>query len=175
MEKKTEMVEIVPYTDEWKEQFEKISAMVKSYIGDLIIKIEHVGSTSVEGLDAKPILDVDAVIENYDVFPEIVRRLEKQGYKYQGNLDVEGREVFHRMHPDGFRYNLYVCPKDGKGFLEHIAFRDYLRANDDVKKEYEALKYRLSKEFPDDIEKYAEAKTEFVRNILNKTLYHKKS
>lgn len=106
MAKRTGMVEIVPYNSEWKEQFEKISAMVINYIGDLIIKIEHVGSTSVEGLDAKPILDVDVVIDNYDVFPEIVERLEKQGYKYKGNLDVEGREVFHRMYPDGFSYNL---------------------------------------------------------------------
>jgi GrpB-like predicted nucleotidyltransferase (UPF0157 family) len=166
-------IEVVPYSTEWKSEFEKIKIMLNSFIGDLIIKIEHVGSTSVEGLFAKPILDIDVVISNNDKLPDIIKRLAKEGYKYKGNLDVEGREVFCRTFKDDFmKYNLYVCPKNGKGYLEHIAFRDYLRANETARYEYGALKCKLAETYRFDIDSYWKAKTNFIRDILNITIYN---
>jgi GrpB-like predicted nucleotidyltransferase (UPF0157 family) len=172
MPEKTKVVEIVPYDQEWKKEFEKIRNMINSYIGDLILKIEHVGSTSVEGLMAKPIIDIDVVIDSYDLLPNIIERLEKEGYEHEGNLGIEGREAFKRTYDDEFMdYHLYVCPKDGKGYLEHIAFRDYLRKNKKAKKEYGDLKYRLAKIYRNDVDSYCNKKTEFIENILNKTIY----
>ncbi|MDZ5610285.1 GrpB family protein, partial [Bacillus pseudomycoides] len=144
MAEKTRIIEIMPYNPEWKMEFKKIKKMVEGYIGDLILRIEHVGSTSIEGLAAKPIIDIDVVIDNYGIFPVIIQRLEKEGYQHQGNLGVEGREAFQRNNEDNLmKYHLYVCPKDAKGYLEHIALRDYLSANEAARKESEELKYRL--------------------------------
>lgn len=172
MPEPTRVIEVVPYEPEWKIEFEKIKDMINSYIDDLIITIEHVGSTSIEGLSAKPIIDLDVVMDSYDVLPSIIQRLEKVGYEYEGNFGTEGREAFKRPHEDGLmKYHLYVCPKDGKGYLEHIAFRDYLRENRTARKEYEALKIGLAKKYKYDIDSYSDRKTEFVRGILSKTIY----
>ena len=69
------------------------------------------------------------------------------------------------------KYHLYVCPKDGKGYLEHIAFRDYLRSNEAARKEYGSLKDKLAEQHRHDIDSYCDGKTEFVTTILRQTLY----
>jgi GrpB-like predicted nucleotidyltransferase (UPF0157 family) len=169
------IVRVVPYDPEWKSEFLKIKAMIVDCVGDLVISVDHVGSTAIEGLAAKPILDIDVVIDSYDVFPAIRDRLSKIGFEHVGNLDVEGREVFKRIFMDDFMpynlddfmpYNLYVCPKNGKGYLEHIAFRDYLRDHSEALKAYEELKMKLAKQFRTDITGYANAKHDFIQNIL---------
>jgi GrpB-like predicted nucleotidyltransferase (UPF0157 family) len=172
MDKIRKKVEIVPYNPQWKIEFNNIKEMISTYIGDLIISIEHVGSTSIEGLSAKPIIDLDVVIEDNAVLPKIIERLKKFGFEHEGNLGVEGREAFRRTYEDGhMKYHLYVCPKDGKGFLEHIAFRDYLRTHEEPRKEYEELKIRLAETYRNNIDQYILNKKEFVESILNKTLY----
>ena len=143
------IVRVVPYDPEWKNEFLKIKAMIVDCVGDLIISVDHVGSTAIEGLASKPILS-------------------KIGFEYVENLDVEGKEVFKRIFTDDFMpYNLYVCPKNGKGYLEHIAFRDYLRNHSEVMKTYEELKLELAKQFRTDINGYANAKHDFIQNILD--------
>lgn len=171
MPDKTRVIEVVPYNPEWKKEFEKIKAMINNYIGDLILAIEHVGSTSIDGLAAKPIIDLDVVIESFNVLPTIIERLAKVGFEHEGNLGIEGREAFKRIFNDGFmKYHLYVCPKDGKEYLQHIAFRDYLRINESARKEYEELKLKLADTFRYDADNYCNHKTEFVRKILDKTI-----
>ena len=109
----------------------------------------------VEGLASKPIIDIDVVIDSYDVFPAVKDRLSKIGFEQEGNLGVEGREAFKRTFVDGLMpYHLYVCPKDGKGYLEHIVFRDYLRNHPEAVKAYGELKMRLSEQFRTDITAY---------------------
>lgn len=171
MAERTAIIEIVPYDPQWKTAFEKLKEMIISYIGDLIIRVEHVGSTSVEGLAAKPVIDLDVVIDNYDVLPAIIKRLEDQGYEYQGNMGIEGREAFQRKFQDEhMKYHLYVCPKDGQGYLEHIALRDYLRENELARNEYQQLKIKLAEQHRFDIDSYCENKTTFITDILKKTL-----
>jgi GrpB-like predicted nucleotidyltransferase (UPF0157 family) len=168
---KTKVVEVVPYDPEWKLEFNRISEQLLSYVGDLIISIEHVGSTSIEGLAAKPVIDLDVVMDSYDVLPQIIERLQEHGYEHQGNLGIEGREAFQRSQPDEFmKYHLYVCPKDGKGYLEHIAFRDYLRSNAEARQAYVEVKQRLAEQYRYDIDAYCEGKTAFVTSILSKTM-----
>lgn len=165
---KTKVVEVVPYDPEWKVEFNRIREQLLSYVGDLIITIEHVGSTSIEGLAAKPIIDLDLVMDSYDVLPQIIERLQQHGYEHQGNLGIEGREAFQRLQDDGFmKYHLYVCPKDGKGYLEHIAFRDYLRSNEAARQAYGEVKQRLAEQYRHDIDAYCEGKTAFVTSILS--------
>ena len=170
MAERTKVVEVVPYDPLWKIEFGRIAARMREIAGDLIIAAEHVGSTSIEGLSAKPIIDLDLVIDSYEVLPEMISRLEQFGYEHQGNLGIEGREAFRSRQEDGFmKYHLYVCPKDGKGYLEHIAFRDYLRKDPSARQEYQAVKQRLAEEFRYDIDAYCEGKTVFVQSILQKS------
>ncbi len=172
MAERTKEIQIISYNPAWKKEFQKISVMIRRLIGDLIIKIEHVGSTSVKGLAAKPVIDIDVVIEDYRTFPEVTDRLEKAGYIYQGNLGIEGREAFQRRFNDGFmKYHLYVCPSDGKGYLEHMALRDYLREHEDERKKYQLLKIELAKKHRFDIDSYCDGKTNFIKQILQKTIY----
>lgn len=172
MPKVTKIIEVVAYDYRWKLEFNKIKDMLNSYIGDLIIKIEHVGSTSVEGLAAKPIIDVDVVMNSYEIFPRIVERLAEQGFVHEGDLGIEGREAFKRSFDDGLmKYHLYVCPKDGKGYLEHIALRDYLRNHPNAKVKYAQLKTELAMKYKYDIDNYCNHKTQFIIDILSKTIY----
>ncbi|WP_037290596.1 GrpB family protein [Saccharibacillus sacchari] len=170
MAERTRFIEVVPYDPAWPEEFEKISNALKEWIGDLLIRIEHVGSTSVEGLPAKPIIDLDAVMKSIEVLPEIIERLRLQGFEHQGNLGVEGREAFHPTRDLGFmKFHLYVCPPDGKGYLEHIALRDYLRRHDEARDEYARIKKRLAEAHRTDIDAYVDGKTAFIRQVLRKS------
>ncbi len=163
------IVRVVSYDPEWKDEFLKIKKMIIDCVGDLIIGVEHVGSTAVEGLASKPIIDIDVVIDSYDIFSAVKARLSEVGFEHEGNLGVEGREAFRRTFVDGFMpYHMYVCPKDGKGHLEHIAFRDYLRGHPEAVEAYGELKVKLAEQFRTDITAYVNSKHEFVQNILRK-------
>lgn len=165
------IITIAPANPRWAEEFEKIAVMISRYIGDLIIGIEHVGSTSIPGLAAKPIIDLDVVIPDMTRFPAIIERLDQAGFDYEGNLGVEGREAFKRRFDDEFmKYHLYVCPKDGKGHREHIAFRDYLMTHPEVVRKYERLKIELVRLYPNDIDGYQNGKKEFIKGILTEVV-----
>ena len=169
---KPKPIEVVPYDPNWKEEFQKLKHMLEGILGNIPIAIEHVGSTSVEGLAAKPVIDLAVVIESYFDLPKVIELLCEHGFEHRGDQGVEGREAFRRNIKDEFMtYHLYVCPKNGKGFLEQMAFRDYLRENEAARNEYAKLKYRLAKEYRNDREAYCDNKTDFVTGILKKTLY----
>ena len=167
MAERTRVIEVVPYDPAWPQAFEQIAAAVNGWIGDLLIGIEHVGSTSVPGLAAKPIIDLDAVMRSRNVLPEVIERLAKQGFEHQGNMGIEGREAFHPTRDFGFmNYHLYVCAPDGAGYLEHLALRDYLRNHNETRDEYARLKQELARAHRTDIDAYVEGKTAFVQNVL---------
>lgn len=157
---------VLPYDKEWKTAFEKIKNEIEDAIGDLIINIEHVGSTSVEGLSAKPCIDLDVVIKDYSVFDEVVRRLEKTGYIHEGNLGIKDREAFkYSDKPHLMRHHMYVCPQESEELHRHITFRDYLRSNPDAVKKYSVVKEMAANLYPDDIDKYIEYKTPCIEEM----------
>jgi GrpB-like predicted nucleotidyltransferase (UPF0157 family) len=163
------IVRAVPYDPMWKQEFLKIKAMIMDCVGDLIVSVDHVGSTAIEGLAAKPIIDIDVVIDSYEVFPTVKERLSKIGFEHEGNLGVEGREAFKRTFTDDFMpYHMYVCPKDGKGHLEHIAFLKYLRHHPDAVYAYGKLKLELAERYRTDINSYVRGKADFIESILHK-------
>lgn len=138
---RTTKVIVLPYDKKWKSDFEAIRKEIIAAIGDLIIGIEHVGSTSVEGLSAKPCIDIDVVIKDYSVFNTIVSKLEAIGYIYEGNLGIEGREAFKYFNkPHLQTHHLYVCPQQSKELHRHLTFRDFLRSNPEAVKNMEQLK-----------------------------------
>jgi GrpB-like predicted nucleotidyltransferase (UPF0157 family) len=90
----TKHVVVLPYDDQWKQDFQKIRSELIDALGRLTIGIEHVGSTSVQGLSAKPIIDIDVVIKDYSQWDAVKSALEKIGYRHEGNLGIIGREAF---------------------------------------------------------------------------------
>jgi len=163
---RTEKVVVLPYNAEWKSDFEKIKGEIETAIGDLIIGIEHVGSTSVEGLSAKPCIDIDVVIKDYSVFDIIVAQLAAIGYIHEGNLGIEDREAFrYSDKPHLQTHHLYVCPRYSKELYRHITFRDFLRNNPRAVKKYGAIKEEAALLFPNDIYKYMEYKSHCIDEL----------
>ena len=163
---RTKRVVFVPYDEAWKNAFEEIKTEIEAEIGDLIIGIEHVGSTSVEGMSAKPCIDIDVIIKDYSVFDEIVRKLGVIGYIHEGDLGIKDREAFkYANKPHLMTHHLYVCPRDSEELHRHIAFRDFLRKNPEAVKEYSMVKEKAAALFPDEIEQYIAFKAPCIEEL----------
>ena len=166
---RTAKVIVLPYDRAWKAAFEAIKSELERAVGDFVISIKHVGSTSVEGLSAKPCIDIDVVIEDYGVFEEVVRRLADIGYIHEGNLGIPDREAFcYSAKPHLMTHHLYVCPQNSRELHRHITFRDYLRIHPDAVKQYAAAKEEAARLFPDDIEGYIAYKTPCIEQLYRR-------
>ena len=165
---RTKNVVVEKWNPKWKDEFERIVVSLGKDIIYNSIKIEHVGSTSVEGLSAKPIIALDIVIEN-DNFEIIKRLLNDKGYKHEGDLGIEGREAFsYSGKEELMTHHLYVCPKDSKELFKHITFRDFLKNNPALASEYSKVKEQAAVLYPDDIDKYMEFKSEIIEKIYKR-------
>ena len=163
---KTPRVRVLPYDAAWKTDFEKIQAELQTCLADIIIGIEHVGSTSVEGLSAKPCIDIDVVIQDYSVFDEVAARLKAIGYYHEGNLGIKEREAFGYSNKSHLQtHHLYVCPQHSEELHRHIVFRDYLRKNPDAVRRYSAVKETAAGLFPDDIDRYMAYKSPCIEEL----------
>lgn len=152
------------YDPLWPQVFERLRAPIWSAMSDIACSIEHVGSTSVPGLAAKPVIDMDVVVPEADI--EVgIQRLVSLGYEHRGDLGIVGREAFR---PPGWlpRHHLYLCESGCSALANHLAVRDYLRIQPSAAEAYGDLKRRLAREFPNDIDGYVEAKTGFLVGIL---------
>jgi GrpB-like predicted nucleotidyltransferase (UPF0157 family) len=158
-------VVVVDYDPAWPDAFAVLHARLWPVVADLATSIEHVGSTSVPGLAAKPIIDFDIVVPTVRRIPAVIERLTGVGYRHRGDLGVPGREAFHRP-PESPVHQLYVCVEGIASLRNHLAVRDYLRAHPAVASEYGMLKKELARRFPDDIDSYIEGKSELLGRIL---------
>jgi GrpB-like predicted nucleotidyltransferase (UPF0157 family) len=156
---------VVDYDDAWPVTFDLLRARVWPVVADLALGVEHVGSTSVAGLAAKPIIDMSIVVRDRGGVPPAIERLATIGYVHRGNLGIEDREAFD--HPaDLPRHNLYLCPEGTIGIVNQLAVRDYLRRHPDAARRYGELKKGLAAQFPNDIESYVFGKTDLVLEVL---------
>ena len=162
----TRKVTVLPYDEAWKADFEKIKAEIESALGDQILGVEHVGSTSVEGMSAKPCIDIDVVIRDDAVFGEVVRGLAEIGYIHEGDLGIKGREAFkYTDKPHLQNHHLYVCPQDSEELHRHITFRNFLRTHPESVKQYSAVKETAATLFPDDIDGYIRYKSPCIEAL----------
>ena len=163
---RTPKVIVLPYDRAWKSAFEEIKTEIEGAVGDLIVGIEHVGSTSVEGLSAKPCIDLDVVIKDYSVFGAVVTELAKIGYVHEGDLGIKDREAFkYSDKPHLMTHHLYVCPQDSEELRRHVTFRDFLRGNAEAARKYSTVKETAAKLFPDNIDKYIEYKSPCIEEL----------
>ena len=159
-----EAIVVVDYDSTWPELFETLRTPIWDAVADIALSVEHVGSTSVPGLAAKPVIDMDVIVPEAQVATGIVR-LTDLGYEHRGDLGIPGREAFQR--PTGAPvHNLYLCPSNSRALANHLAVRDYLRANADAARAYAELKRRLAPECAGDIDAYVRGKTNFLLSVL---------
>lgn len=162
----TKNVIVLPYDKAWKSAFEAIKQEIECAVGDLILGIEHVGSTSVEGMSAKPCIDIDVIIKDYSVFDKVIGKLESIGYTHEGDLGIKDREAFkYTNKPHLMEHHLYVCPQFSEELHRHITFRNFLRDNTDAVKKYSQVKETAAKLFPNDIDKYIEYKSPCIEEV----------
>ena len=163
---RTKKVVVVPYDAAWKKDFERIRREIEDAAGDLIMAIEHVGSTSVEGLSAKPCIDIDVVIRDASLLDDVVGRLAGIGYVHEGDLGIKGREAFgYSDKPHLRKHHLYVCPQDSGELKRHIVFRDFLRSHPEAAAEYGAVKEEGARRYPEDIDGYIAWKTPCIEAL----------
>ncbi|MBO4639368.1 MAG: GrpB family protein [Treponema sp.] len=162
----TRNIVVVPYDEKWKFRFEEIAGELRAALGELALSIEHVGSTSVPGLAAKPIIDIDVVIEDESVLPAVIGALAKIGYQHKGNLGIPGREAFgYEGKTHLMEHHLYVCTKGSPELRRHVSFRDYLRGHPEAVKEYSRIKEEAARLFPHDIDGYINHKGTVIEKI----------
>jgi GrpB-like predicted nucleotidyltransferase (UPF0157 family) len=159
------VISIVDYDPAWPATFEWLRDRAWRTLGAVAQSIEHVGSTSVPGLAAKPIIDMDVVVSSPEASRAAIARLSTLGYEHVGNLGIPDREAF-RAPPEDPAHHLYVCLAGSRALRNHLRFRDYLRQDPDAVAAYVALKRSLSADLAHDRLGYGEAKTEFIVRIL---------
>jgi GrpB-like predicted nucleotidyltransferase (UPF0157 family) len=165
LESKT--VRVVPYDDRWPGLFTAEAARIAGAVaafGLPLLTLEHVGSTAVSGLAAKPILDIAAGHGLEAALSAYVAVFESLGYVYRGNGGLPGREFFRRGEPRS--HHLHLVERDGIHWRRYLRFRDILRADAAVRDSYAALKHSLALQHPRDREAYILGKTDFVEAVL---------
>ena len=157
------------YNEKWPEMFNDIKNILSKALTNYE-SIEHIGSTSIPGMIAKPIIDIDIIIENENSFETIKKELGMLGYEHVGDQEIPGREVFKRIETIGqpilnqVKHHLYVCIKDNPELKRHIVFRDKLRNSEKLRNQYNDIKKEILKRVGEDNrEGYVELKEKEYR------------
>ena len=158
-------IELVAYDPAWPAAFARLRGLIENRIGDLLLEVHHVGSTSVPGLAAKPKIDIDAVVRSEDALAAAVDRMKRLDYAYHGDPHGNGMWSFTRSHgPYGER--LYLCAPGNAVHADRLRFRDCLRAHPASAAAYETLKRRLAAEAAGDWDRYTGGKAPFIAEML---------
>ena len=158
-------VSVAPYNPEWKKRFDELREPIWAEISDLAVDIVHVGSTSIEGMSAKQVIDIDIVIDDWGKLKDITERLRILGYVHVGNLGIKEREVFNLEKKPLHDHHLYVTHRDSVAYRNHILLRKHLSENPDAFRRYRDLKLSLASTAAD-IDKYTQLKTDLILEFL---------
>jgi GrpB-like predicted nucleotidyltransferase (UPF0157 family) len=160
-----ELIVISEYDSAWPDLYEAEKARIVDAIGDWLVDIQHVGSTSVPGLAAKPVIDIMPGVRSLADDTHFIPRLEAVGYEHLPVFedDIPERRYFRRGIPRQFHVHAVEVSSDF--WRRHLAFRDYLRAHPETAKEYAALKRRLAADYGNDRIGYTNAKTDFIVGV----------
>lgn len=167
-------VVVNPYNENWPSMFLEEAEKIKLIFGKELIEIYHIGSTSVPGLQAKPIIDMMPVVKNINVVDDFNQEMENLGYEPRDEFGIPGRRYF----PKGGDYrthHVHVFQVGSWDVLRHLAFRDYLREHPPDRKRYGDLKVKLAKQFSDNIDAYIDGKEQLVKEIEANALKWMKS
>jgi GrpB-like predicted nucleotidyltransferase (UPF0157 family) len=164
-------VVIAEYNPEWAMLYEKEKDLILDAVGDLIVVVEHVGSTAVRGLGAKPTIDIMVAVSSLADAQKCIEQLRSIGYEYQPQHEVSmpERRYFRKGDPVSEQhYHLHMVERTSDFWERHLLFRDYLRSHPEAAREYYVLKKELASKYGLDREGYTEAKTAFIESTLAK-------
>lgn len=167
----TRLVRIVEYDPRWPELYEQEKRLILGVIGQTVVDIEHVGSTAVRGLRAKPIVDIMIAVIHLRDAAKCVEPLEKIGYEYVAEHEklIPERRYFHKGKPPKEQhYHLHMVELTSYFWRKHLLFRNYLRTHPEVAQEYADLKRKLAAQYGSDREGYTTAKTHFIESVVTK-------
>ena len=165
---RADTIVVVPYDEAWLSLFVEERVHLQRTLGSLAKGIEHVGSTAVPGLAAKPILDIMVGVDNLRDAERCVRPLEQLRYEYRGEAGVPGRLFFRKGHPR--THHLHVTDIGSEFWERHLVFRDYLRSHPETACKYAQLKYYLADHFRGERAAYTEAKTGFISEVIRRAM-----
>ena len=171
---------ISKYSKSWVRSFADIKREIDKAFKGFDYTIEHVGSTSVPHLDAKPIIDIDIIYSTPSDLEEIKQSLEKLGYYHNGDQGIKDREVFKRNGKeankclDNILHHLYVCPVNSIALERHILSRNFLRKNEWARIKYQQIKYALAEKANQNKRVYAELKELHVNSFIDSIIEEEK-
>ncbi|GIN91236.1 hypothetical protein J6TS1_07180 [Siminovitchia terrae] len=163
-------INVVPYQEEWEMLFQKEAESLQKSLGEEIVSVLHIGSTSVKGLKAKPIIDILLVVKKIESLDQYDNLFRSMGYEPRGELGIKGRRYYakggyyrtHQIHAFQFD-NVYEIQR-------HLSVRDYLRAHPDIAREYGEIKVNAAQRHPEDIEGYCDEKDGYVQQLEKQAL-----
>jgi len=159
------IVKVCPYTVEWKRLFEEEKNRLQAVIGEYVLDIQHVGSTSIPGMAAKPIIDIGIAVRNFKEAAVCIEPIEQLGYEYRGENGIPRRHFFVKRDPRT-THHVHVNEVDGRDWENQVFFRDYLIQHPGMAQEYAELKLELAQQFPLDRLAYLDGKAEFIERVL---------
>lgn len=159
---------IVPYDQRWPQQFEEEKALLLEEIGAFVLSIEHIGSTAVPGLAAKPVIDILIGVRSLQDAPLFIPPLESRGYEYVSRYEEEIplRRYLHRKVNGEHTHHLHMVEPGSRFYRVQLAFRDYLRTHLATRDAYAALKLDLAAKYRHDRTAYTDAKSTFILGVL---------
>ena len=161
---------VVPYNPRWSEMFRREAAQLAAIFGPACLAIHHIGSTSVPGLKAKPIIDMLPVVRDIEAVARFHEPLIGLGYEPMGENGVPGRRYFRKGGDEQRSHHMHVFEEGHAEVARHLSFRDYLRVYPETAAQYAALKSALAQQFPHDIYAYMDGKDAFIKGVIELAL-----
>ena len=163
-------VVIVEYQPQWPALYEEEKTRILNVIGHKVISIEHIGSTAVPGLGAKPIIDIMIGVNQLADAEECIEPLITIGYEYRPpeKAGIPERRYFTKGHPQARTFHIHMVELTSDFWERHLLFRDFLRAHPDVADQYYRLKKKLATEYGNNREGYTDAKTSFIESVVTR-------
>jgi GrpB-like predicted nucleotidyltransferase (UPF0157 family) len=160
------VVRLAPHDPRWKDLFEAEKQRLLTAVGQHVLEIQHVGSTAIPGLPAKPIIDIGIAVEDFEAARVCIEPITALGYEYKGENGIPHRHYFALGEPR--RFHLHMFELKSIDWENHILFRDHLAAHPELVTEYAALKQSLAQQYPNDRNAYQEGKASFIERVLRK-------
>jgi GrpB-like predicted nucleotidyltransferase (UPF0157 family) len=162
-------IRLVDYDSKWPILYEEEKASILSLIGDFVVDIQHIGSTAVPGLGAKPIIDIMVAIRRLALVEKCVQPLQTIGYEYLGEYGIPGRHYFRKPPAAPHStHHVHMVERESDFWERHILFRDFLRVHPEEAQRYHELKKELATKLASDRDAYTDAKTSFIESVVNK-------
>lgn len=159
-------VHLCPYSTEWSRFFEEEKTNLYNCIGDYIIDIQHIGSTSIQGMHSKPVIDILIGIEHLNDGFKLIKSIEEMGYHFKGSLGKSHRFFFWKGTEENNTHNLHIVEYGDENWENLLLFRDFLNENSSYKDQYSELKMELANDFKNDRETYTKRKNEFIIDTI---------